>query len=65
MKKKRRYKDYDTAQEFLQNVLDNWTEFCWHNSGLAQAISDLLIINASLAKTVQVLLKEKEQKEDR
>ena len=60
--KKRRYKDYDTAQEFLQNVLDNWTEFCWHNAGLAQAISDLLAINAALAATVKVLVKEKEQK---
>ena len=62
MKRRRQYKDFDTPQEYLNHVLNTWTEFCWHNAGLAQAISDLLAINAALAATVKVLVKEKEQK---
>ena len=68
MQKKRRYKDFATPQEYLENVLNTWTEFCYVNCGLAQAISDLLQINSSLASTIKVLaneLKIQEQKENR
>ena len=65
MKTKRRYKDFDPPQEYLQNVLNTWTEFCYVNCGLAQAISDLLKINASLVDAVKVLAGELKQKENR
>ena len=62
MKKKRQYKDFDTPQEYLQHVLNTWTEFCYVNCGLAQAISDLLQINTALSQTVTLLIKEKENR---
>ena len=62
MKKRRQYKDFDTAQEYLENVLNTWTEFCYVNCGLAQAISDLLQINASLTATIKTLLEQKESR---
>ena len=52
-----KYKEAATPQEYLQNVLDNWTSFCEVNSGLARAISDLLIVNQTLTTTISLLLK--------
>ena len=62
MKRKRQYKDFDTPQEYLTHVLNTWTEFCYVNCGLAQAISDLLQINTALSVTVKMLINEKEHK---
>lgn len=42
MRKRIRYKDTQSPQEFLTHVLNTWTEFCYVNCGVAQAISDLL-----------------------
>ena len=65
MKRKRQYKDFDTPQEYLQNVLDTWTEFCYVNCGLAQAISDILKINYALVDAVNVLANELKNRNDR
>ena len=53
-----RYKDANTPQEYLRDVLDNWTAFCEVNSGLAKAIEKLLEINDALVDAVNVLANE-------
>ena len=68
MKKRRQYKDFETPQAYLENVLNTWTEFCYVNCGLAQAISDILAQNAALVDAVKVLaneLKKSEKRNDR
>ena len=60
MKKRRQYKDFETPQAYLENVLNTWTEFCYVNCGLAQ--------NAALVDAVKVLaneLKKSEKRNDR
>ena len=65
MKRRRQYKDFDTPQEYLEYVLNTWTEFCYVNCGLAQAISDMLAQNAALVDAVKVLANELKNRNDR
>ena len=65
MKRRRQYKDFETPQEYLENVLNTWHEFCYVNCGLAQAIHDLLDINAALAKTVEAMTNANDKKKNR
>lgn len=59
-----RYKDANTPQEYLRDVLDNWTAFCEVNSGLAKAIEKLLEINDALVDAVNVLANELNAKKE-
>ena len=65
MKRRRQYKDFDTPQEYLNHVLNTWTEFCYVNCGLAQAISDMLAQNAAHVDAVKVLANELKNRNDR
>ena len=65
MKRKRQYKDFESPQAYLENVLNTWTEFCYVNCGLAQAISDLLAQNAALVDAVKVLANDLKNRNDR
>lgn len=38
----KRYSNFDSPEEFLHYVLDEWNEFCRINTGITKAISDLL-----------------------
>ena len=68
MKRKRQYKDFGSPKEYLCHVLNTWTEFCYVNCGLAQAISDLINEYTSCERDIEALVQrinELEKRNDR